>query len=101
MATEFSKIYRRENAVLILDETEEVNLGFLSCLIVTLQKQNGPLTHSAFDAVLRLITAHMDQEDRKGFVTHMVRLSGLRGWVPVGPNMSSEGKEGCLISVGV
>lgn len=43
----------------------------------------------------------MDQEDRKGFVTHMVRLSGLGGWVPVGPNMSSEGKEGCLISVGV
>ena len=37
MATEFSKIYRRENAVLILDETEEVNLGFLSIFYFLLQ----------------------------------------------------------------
>lgn len=51
-----------------------------------------PVTHSAFVAVLRLITAHMDQADRKAFLIHIVRLLGLKAWVPVGPNMSSEGK---------
>ena len=37
MATEFSKIYRRKNPVLMLDETEEVNLGFLSIFYFLLQ----------------------------------------------------------------
>lgn len=48
MATQFPKIYRRKNAVLMLDDTEEVNLGFPSIFFFFV------LQHFCFSIPLRM-----------------------------------------------